>query len=116
VTRGVELYVDDMCDAVARIVTYTAGLSRDEFLNDKKTMDATIRNLMVLGEAAKHVPAEVRIDFPEIDWRAMGAMRDILAHDYFGVDYDIIWDVVSARIPRLLELLPSLRRAFPVSP
>ncbi len=114
-TRQVELYVDDVCDAIVRITSYTANLSREEFMNDARTIDAVIRNLEVLGEAAKHVPNEVRATFSEIDWKAIAGMRDILIHEYFGVDYDIVWDVVSTRIPMLVQAIPRLRAAYPVT-
>jgi len=71
VTRRVELYIDDICEAVERIASYTGNLSRDEFMNDVRTIDAVIRNLEILGEAAKHIPVEVRSKFTGIDWKGI---------------------------------------------
>jgi len=114
VTRRVELYIDDICEAVERIASYTSNLSRDEFMNDVRTIDAVIRNLEILGEAAKHIPVEVRSKFTGIDWKGIAGMRDILIHEYFGVDLDIVWDVVSHRIPALAQAVPIFREAYPV--
>jgi uncharacterized protein with HEPN domain len=114
VTRQIELYIDDICDAVERIAAYAGNLSREEFMNDRRTIDAVVRNLEVLGEAAKHIPTEVRVLFSDIDWKAIAGMRDILIHEYFGVDYDIVWDVVSKRIPQFIQSISKLRTAYPV--
>ena len=74
--------------------------------------DAILRNLETLGEAAKCVPAEARTIDPEISWRRIAGLRDVLAHAYFGVDEDIVWNVVSAEIPVLLPRLVALRTAL----
>jgi len=89
------------------------NISREDFMSDRRTIDAVIRNLEVLGEATKHIPEDVRMNFAEIDWKAIAGMRDILIHDYFGVDYDIVWDVVATRIPKLVEAIDRLRKAYP---
>lgn len=112
-TRSVGLFIDDICDAALRIDSYVCGFSRDEFLGDRKTIDAVVRNLEIIGEAAKRVPPDVRLAAPDIDWKAISGMRDILIHDYFGVDNDIVWDVVSVRIPKLVKSISTLRALIP---
>jgi uncharacterized protein with HEPN domain len=113
VKRDLGLYVDDLCAAADPIAEYSGGLTRDSFQADRRTVDAVVRNLEVLGEAAKHIPPEIRALHPDIDWRGMTGLRDLLAHDYFDVDEDILWEVVSQRIPELRAALPRLRAAYP---
>ena len=79
---------------------------------DTKTHDAVLRNLEILGEAGKRVPADVRARDEEIAWRRIAGLRDVLAHAYFGVDEDIIWNVVSVEVPALLPRLIALRSAL----
>ncbi|MCB9896767.1 MAG: DUF86 domain-containing protein [Planctomycetes bacterium] len=71
------------------------------FVADGKTFDAVVRNLEILGEAAKRVPAEVRSLAPDVAWRDIAAMRDVLAHAYFGVDAQILWDAITTHVPRV---------------
>jgi uncharacterized protein with HEPN domain len=98
-----------MVEAIRRVREYTDGLTRESFLRDQKTIDAVVRNLEVLGEAAKHVPEEVRSRHDSIAWKKIAGLRDVLAHDYFGIDEDILWDVVSNKV---LELGPLLDHAL----
>ena len=79
----------------------SAPLTIDAFRTDTTVQRAFVRSLEIIGEASKKVPAEFREAHPHIDWRAMSGMRDRLIHDYFGVDYDLVWDVVRNRIPEL---------------
>jgi uncharacterized protein with HEPN domain len=71
------------------------------FSADETLRRAFVRSLEIIGEAAKHVPADFRAQHPRVEWRAMAGMRDRLIHDYFGVDFELVWDVVRERVPTL---------------
>jgi uncharacterized protein with HEPN domain len=108
VPRDPGLYVDDMLEAIRRIASYTDGIDRPSFAQDPKTVDAVVRNLEILGEAAKCVPEELRRKAAEIDWRKVTGMRDVLAHAYFRIDLDILWDAATVKAPALMEPLRRL--------
>jgi uncharacterized protein with HEPN domain len=102
VSRDAIVYLEDMVEAARRVLDYTRGMTREALFADRKTVDAVLRNLEVLGEAAKHVPGDVRARHAGIEWKKIGGLRDILAHEYFAIDDDILWDVVTNKLGRLL--------------
>jgi uncharacterized protein with HEPN domain len=108
VSRDWRMYLHDMCAACDRIVTYSTGLTRDEFDRHGLVYDATLRNIELLGEAARQIPVDIRTLAPAIEWRQIIALRNILVHGYFGLDDDILWDVVTNRIGPLRTALVAL--------
>lgn len=91
--------LDDIREAIARIAAYIGDMSYEAFLLDIKTQDAVIRNIEIVGEAAKGVSDRLRNANPQVPWRSMAGMRDRLIHQYFGVNLDIVWQVVSCELP-----------------
>ena len=103
--RDPEVYLADMLDAVERVLRYTDGMTKAAFLADQRTRDAVLHNLEILGEAAKKVPDARRGDLAAVEWRKMAGMRDMIAHPYFDVDPEIVWDVVQEKLRPLAAAL-----------
>jgi len=96
--RDFRLYLDDILDAIRQVRSYVEGQDEDAFAADRKTQDAVIRNMEIIGKAAGKLPEEIQKAAPEIDWRKIKALRNILIHDYFGVNLPIVWDVVQNKL------------------
>ncbi|MCX7993046.1 MAG: DUF86 domain-containing protein [Fimbriimonadales bacterium] len=112
--RAVWLYIQDILENMDDAESFIAGMDYTQFLGDKRTLNAVLRSIEVIGEAAKRVPDEIRARYPDIPWREMAGMRDKIIHDYLGVDTEIVWYVASQRIselrPLLKQVLEDLRR------
>lgn len=107
-SRERRIYVSDMLACCDRVIAYTDGVSRETFDERGMIFDATVRNLELLGEAANQLPEAVRDRAPEIEWRKLIGLRNILIHTYFGVDEDIPWDLVQNKVRPLKAALPAL--------
>lgn len=101
------VYLQHIRDALEKIVCYTES-GWDKFSSDSLTQDGVVRNLEIVGEAVKNLSASLKASHPEIPWKQIAGMRDRLAHDYFGVDYELVWGVVESRVPQLQEVVKSL--------
>ena len=89
--RSPKLLLEDIIVSANKILTYTDGLSFEQFLSDDKTIDAVIRNFEIIGEAANRLPEEIRDQYPNIDWHRIRGFRNRIVHDYMGIDYKIVW-------------------------
>lgn len=100
--------IQDMKEAIERIMSYTSRMEYDGFQQDYKTQDAVIRNIEILGEAAKLLSDETKEKHPDIPWKDIAGTRDKLIHDYFGVNIDIVWDIAKNEIPTLFSQLKNI--------
>jgi uncharacterized protein with HEPN domain len=92
-------FLDDIKEAAGKIQDYTKGMSYEQFLADLRTQDAVIRNFEVIGEAIKNLPDDVKARNPAVAWKQVAGLRDVIAHGYFHIDFEVIWEIVSDRIP-----------------
>ncbi len=106
--RNYKLFLKDMLLCAQKVQRYTQDLSYDHFSNDELVIDATVRNLEIIGEAAKNIPEAMRKEHPDLPWREMARFRDVLIHHYFGVRLETVWDVVQNEIPALLVQLETI--------
>jgi len=100
-SRDYRIYLEDIEKAIAKVQQYTSDLSFEGFAESDLRIDAVLRNLEVIGEAVKKVPQSLKRDYPDVEWKKIAGLRDILVHEYFGVDLEIIWDVIENHLPVL---------------
>ena len=103
--------LEDTLDAIARIIEYTRGMSFKEFADDNRTVDAVLRNFIVIGEASRGIPNEIRTRYPAVPWRLMGDMRNFAVHEYWGVDLRTIWATALNDLPPLAKNLRMIQES-----
>jgi uncharacterized protein with HEPN domain len=106
--RHPELLLEDIIESAEKIMSYTDGLTYDEFLKDSLTVDAVIRNFEIIGEAANRLPEDVKENNTEIDWFKIKGLGNRVVHDYFGIDYKIIWFTKETDLPKLIIQIKSI--------
>lgn len=102
------MYFEDISLAMKRIAEYIEGLSFAGFKKDYKTVDAVIRNFEIIGEAARNIPIEIKEKYQDVPWAEMYLLRNKVTHEYFGIDYEIIWDVASNYLPENLKQIEDI--------
>jgi len=107
--RSPKLYIADIKTAITRIEKYTKGMTFRRFVSDTKTIDAVVRNLEIIGEAARMIPEQTKQKYPEILWKEIVGMRNKIAHEYFGVALDVVWSTAGDDIPELKKKMKKVR-------
>jgi uncharacterized protein with HEPN domain len=106
--RDHRAYINDILEGIRKIERYTDNLSGERFSEDELVQDGVIRNLEIIGEAIKKIPDNIKNQHPDIEWKKIAGLRDILTHAYFGIDLEIIWDIVKNKIPDLKRKMNEL--------
>ncbi len=102
----------DIKEAVIRIEKYAADIEYAEFLEDIKTQDAVVRNLEIIGEAVKNISADFRKKHKEVEWKNIAGFRDKMIHHYFGINWEIVWDVIKNKLPELEDQIEKILKTF----
>jgi len=103
------LLLEDIIESIQKIKIYTSGLSLDDFLKDDKTIDAVIRNFKIIGEASNRIPNEIRDKFQLVNWHRIRGFRNRIVHDYMGIDYEIVWEIIEKDLEELKNKIQEIR-------
>lgn len=110
--RSCKLYLKDILVAIKKINKYTTGLTFKRLKRDALVSDAIVRNLEIIGEASKNIPRRIREKYPDIEWRKICGLRDILVHEYFGIDIQILWDIIKNKLPDLKKKITRVLKSI----
>ncbi|MFQ6062916.1 MAG: DUF86 domain-containing protein [Methanosarcinales archaeon] len=113
--RNMKLYLQDIWESILAIEEYTQSISEGEFYSNRQVQDAVVRRLEIIGEAVKNIDDNFRNKYPQIPWKKIAGMRDIIAHEYFGVKLDRVWDVVKRDLPHLKQQILSIMEEYDAS-
>lgn len=103
-----KIFIEHILESIKDIEDHTKGFPKEKFLLDKKTQDATVRRITIIGEAVKHLPLALKNDYPQIPWKKIAGTRDILIHEYFGVDLDLLWQITQKEIKQLKKQIKEI--------
>ena len=99
--RNYILYLEDILASANKIQNYVGNASFEELIKDELKIDAIVRNFEIIGEASSNVPQEINAKYPFVEWRKIADFRNVLAHEYFGINYKIMWDIIKNKLPAL---------------
>ena len=108
-SRDYKLYLDDILDSIETIETFTKNMSLKEFSKNRLVRDAVIRNLEVIGEASKKIPIEIKRKYTKVEWKKISGLRDVIAHEYFGINLEIIWDIIRNKLSQLKAAIKGIK-------
>jgi uncharacterized protein with HEPN domain len=111
-SRRIEDYLNDILESIADIKSFTSGMSFEVFETDRKTSQAVLRSLEVIGEAVKKLPSEIKTNYPQIPWKEIAGMRDKLIHEYFGVDLEIVWSSIGDDLQPLEDSIREITKHY----
>jgi uncharacterized protein with HEPN domain len=106
--REYKAYLKDILEAIRKIERYTEDIPYGDFVYDELIQDGVVRNLEIIGEAVKNIPEDVKKDNPDVEWKKIAGLRDILIHAYFGIDVEVVWDIVKNKVPNLKEKIEEI--------
>ena len=106
--RDTLLLLEDMLESAIKVKRYTANMTFDSFTNDEKTIDAVVRNFEIIGEAANRIDPDFQTKNPELEWKRIRGFRNRIVHDYFGIDYEIVWEIIENNLNELIGWLEVL--------
>ncbi len=107
-SRSLKLYLEDILQSGNKVLNFTTNMTLEELVRDERTFDAVAHNLQIIGEATKNIPEEIRSQYPQVEWRKIAGLRDIIAHTYFSIDEEIIWDIIQNKLSILLEQIQNI--------
>lgn len=102
------LFVEDILESIGLIEEYVKGMEFNDFQQDRKTIDAVVRNFTIIGEASKYIPDNIKVQFTQVDWKGIQGFRNRIAHEYFGISLSIVWDIITKELPSLKKQMKEI--------
>jgi uncharacterized protein with HEPN domain len=106
--RTLKLLLEDIIDSAKKVLSYTGGMTYEDFIKDPKTIDAVVRNFEIIGEAANKIPEDFKDNNSSVDWHRIRGFRNRIVHDYFGIDYNIIWNIKETILESLIDEITTI--------